>query len=222
MKHNPKNKIVVSDSKPVMNCRVIRRRKMGSNPQSEAWGVGVALVPQEKIDVEKMGAMSQQRCTVTQSDVVAAWGVLEVIIAEALANGRRVELGELGILSIDVRAKELKEPGERLRTTDVEVGSISFKPGPLLKKQLQGVKFNIDNDCAEPADTETLDAALYNYFAIEGKEGINVKQFARLCGYQETAARSLLKEYVAQGVMERVPMSTGYYRPTKGNFGRES
>ena len=59
MKHNLKNKIVVSDSNPVMNCRAIRRRKMGSDPQAEAWGVGVTLVPQEKLDMEKMGAMSQ-------------------------------------------------------------------------------------------------------------------------------------------------------------------
>lgn len=220
MKHNPKNKIVVSDSSPVMNCRAIRRRKMGNAPQNEAWGVGVTLVPQEKLDMEKMGAMSQQRCTVSQADVVAAWSVLESIIAEALANGQRVELGELGILSIDVCAKKLKEPGERLRAADIKVGSVSLKPGPLLKKQLQGVKFNIDNEYAEPVNAETLDMALYNHFAIEGKEGISVKRFGQLCGYQETAARALLKEYVAQGVMEHVPMSNGYYRPTKGNFGR--
>ena len=62
-------------------------------------------------------------------------------------------------------------------------------------------------------------------FALFGRshhthEGINVREFAHLCGYRETSARALLKEYVAAGVMERVPMSRGYYRPTKGNFGR--
>lgn len=46
----------------------------------------------------------------TQTDVMAAWKMLQVLIAEALANGQRVELGELGILSLDVRTKELKEP----------------------------------------------------------------------------------------------------------------
>ena len=138
MKRNPKTKIKISDNAPVMRCRAIRRRKMNGSTDSKAWGVGAALVPQKKIDIEEMGAISQQRCTVTQTDVMAAWNMLEVIIAEALANGQRVELGELGILSLDVRAKRLKEPGERLRATDIEVGSISFKPGALLQKQLQG------------------------------------------------------------------------------------
>ena len=221
MKRNPTTKIKPSDSSPVMHCRAIRRRKMNGSTDSKAWGVGATLVPQEKIDIEKMGAISQQRCTVTQADVIAAWSMLEVIIAEALANGQRVELGELGILSLDVRAKRLKEPGERLRAADIEVGSISFKPGALLQKQLQSVTFKIDNECPEPTDAESLDMALYKYFAEDGHEAINLKHFATLSGYKETSARALLKEYIAQDVMERMPYSRGYYRPTKGNFGRE-
>ena len=35
-------------------------------------------------------------------------------------------------------------------------------------------------------------------------------------------AREILREYIDLGVMEHVPMSRGYYRPTKGNFGREA
>ena len=219
MKRNPKTKIKVGDNSPVMKCRAIRRRKMNGSADSEAWGVGVTLVPQEKIDIDEMGAISQQRCTVTQSDVKAAWSMMQVIIADALANGRRVELGELGILSLEVRAKQLKEPGERLRGADVEVGSISLKPGPLLQQQLNRVNFKIDNTCTEPTDAESLDMALYKYFGEDGHQGITVKRFGDLSGYKETAARALLKEYIAQGVMERVPMSRGYYRPTKGNFG---
>lgn len=221
MKHNPKTKIKISDNAPVMHCRAIRRRKMNGSSDSKAWGVGATLVPQEKIDMEEMGAITQQRCTVTQADVMAAWSMLEVIIAEALANGQRVELGELGILSLDVRAKELKEPGERLRATDIEIGSISFKPGALLQKQLQHVTFKIDNHCTDPTDEESLDMALYKYFGEDGHEGITVRKFMELCGYKETSARILLREYIAQGVMEHVPMSRGYYRPTKGHFGRE-
>ena len=219
MKRNPKTKIKVGDNSPVMKCRTIRRRKMNGSADSEAWGVGVTLVPQEKIDIDEMGAISQQRCTVTQSDVKAAWSMMQVIIADALANGKRVELGELGILSLEVRAKQLKEPGERLRGADVEVGSISLKPGPLLQQQFNRVTFKIDNACSEPTDAESLDMALYKYFGEDGHQGITVKHFGHLSGYKETAARALLKEYVAQGVMERVPMSRGYYRPTKGNFG---
>lgn len=219
MKRNPKTKIEVGDNSPVMKCRTIRRRKMNGSADSEAWGVGVTLVPQEKIDIDEMGAISQQRCTVTQADVKAAWSMMEVIIADALANGKRVELGELGILSLEVRAKQLKEPGERLRGSDVEVGSISLKPGPLLQQQFNRVTFKIDNACSEPTDAESLDMALYKYFGEDGHEGITVKHFGHLSGYKETAARALLKEYIAQGVMERVPMSRGYYRPTKGNFG---
>ena len=221
MKRNPMTKIKISDSSPIMHCRAIRRRKMNGSADSQAWGVGATLVPQEKIDIEEMGAITQQRCTVTQSDVIAAWSMLEVIIAEALANGQRVELGELGILSLDVRTKELKEPGTRLRPADIEVGSVSFKPGALLLKQLQRVTFKIDNECLEPTDAESLDMALYKYFAEDGHEAINVKRFALLCGYKETSARALLKEYIAQGVMEHMPYSRGYYRPTRGHFGRE-
>lgn len=221
MKQNPKTKILVDDSTPVIRCRAIRRRKMNGSADAGAWGVGVTIVPQEKIDMEEMAAITHQRCTVKQADVKAAWSSLQGIIAEALANGRRVELGELGVLSLDVNAKRLKEPGERLRSSDIKTGSISLIPGVLLKKQLSRVTFKVDNDCLVPTDAESLDMALYHYFAEEGKEAINVKKFGELCGYKETAARHLLKEYIAQGVMEHLPYSRGYYRPTKGHFGRE-
>ena len=221
MKRNPKTKVVLGDNQPVMRCRAIRRRKMGKHVDTEAWGIGATLVPQEKLDMDSMAATTHERCTVKQADVKAAWESLQVIIATALANGQRVELGELGTLSIGVRAKRLKEPGERLRATDIEVGSISFKPGVLLQKQLSRVSFKVDNNYTEPTDAESLDMALYKYFAEDGHEAINLKHFALLCGYKETAARALLKEYIAQGVMERIPYSRGYYRPAKGHFGRE-
>lgn len=221
MKRNPNTKILVGDNAPIIRCRAIRRRKMNGSADAGAWGVGATIIPQDKLDMDEMAAITQQRCTVTQSDVKAAWSSLQSIIAEALANGQRVELGELGILSLDVRTKQLKEPGTRLRGTDIEVGSISFKPGVLLQKQLSRVTFKVDNDCHEPADAESLDMALYKFFGEDGHQGINVKQFSCLCGYKETAARALLKEYIAEGVMERVPMSRGFYRPTKGNFGWE-
>ena len=219
MKRNPQTKKMVDDATPVIKCRAIRRRKMGYEPGMDEWGIGVSLVPSNKIDVEEIGAASQRRCTVTQADVQAAWNVMESIIADALANGRQVELGQLGTLSLGVRTKELKEPGEKIRATDVELGSISFKPGVLLQKQLDRVTFKIDNDCLEPVDTASLADALYDYFADGAHEAINVKQFTRLCGYKETRARKLMKNYVADGLMERIPYSRGYYRPTKGNFG---
>lgn len=221
MKRNPRTKIELGDHTPVMHCRAIRRRKMNGSTNNKAWGIGATLVPQEKMSMEEMGAITQQRCTVTQADVKAAWSMLQVIIAEALANGQRVELGELGTLSIDVRSKGLKELGDRLRATDIEVGSISFKPGVLLQKQLSRVSFKVDNNYNLPNDAESLDTALYSYFAIDGKEAITVNKFSDLCGYGVTRSREILKKYVDQGVMERVPMSRGYYRPTKGNFGRE-
>ena len=221
MKRNPQTKIKMNESTPVMHCRAIRRRKMNGSDDSKAWGVGVTLSRTEKIDMEEMGAISQQRCTVSQTDVIAAWSMLQTIIAEALAKGQRVELGDLGSLSIEVRTKQLKEPGQRLRASDIKVGSISLKPGPLLSAQLNRVKFSIDNEYTEPTDADLLDEALYNYFGVEGKEGINMRRFAILCGYGITRAREIMKEYIAQGVMEHIPMSRGYYRPTKGNYGRE-
>lgn len=219
MKRTPKTKTEVADTNPVIRCHAIRRRKMGFKPDMDEWGIGVAMVPQEKVDMDEMAATTQQRCTVTQADVKATWSMLEQIIAEALANGHQVELGQLGTLSLNVRTKELKGPDEQIRPTDVELGRVTFKPGALLQKQFRRVTFKVDNDCHEPIDTASLADALYDYFVDHTHEGINVKQFSRLCGYKETQARKLMNSYVADGLMERIPYSQGYYRPTKGNYG---
>lgn len=221
MKRNPRTKLVLDDDAPVMRCHAIRRRKMGKNVDADAWGIGATLIPQKKLDMDDMASTTHERCTVKQADVKAVWESLQVIIASALANGQRVELGQLGTLSIDVGAKKLKEPGERLRTSDLKMGSVTFKPGPLLQAQLNRVTFTIDNAYIEPTNTSLLDEALHNYFAVEKREGINMKHFASLSGYGITRARKLMAEYVERGIMEYIPLSRGYYRPTQGNFGRE-
>ena len=57
----------------------------------------------------------------------------------------------------------------------------------------QSVTYKIDNTCFEPADAESLDMALYEYFVEKDNEAISVKRFEGLCGYQETAARACLR-----------------------------
>lgn len=37
-----------------------------------------------------------------------------------------------------------------------------------------------------------------------GQDVSQLREFSHLCGYRETSARTLLKEYVAAGVMKRV------------------
>ena len=75
MKRKSNTKIELGDCNPVMHCRAIRRRKMNGSADNKAWGIGATLVPQEKMSMEEMGAITQQRCTVTQSDVIAAWKI---------------------------------------------------------------------------------------------------------------------------------------------------
>lgn len=78
----------------------------------------------------------------------------------------------------------------------------------------------LDNVPSVPLGTAELADALEEYFAKY--EGINTRAFATLSHYSISKARTLLREYVAEGYLEPIPFSHYYFRPTPGNFGRDS
>lgn len=225
MKRKPSKKSHVpfsDNTTSTVRCKAVRRSILNGTVSTDGepqWGIGVSVVPQEKLTLNYMAAEINQATSATEADVKLVWDAMQRIIADALAGGQRVELEGLGTLSLEVRTKQRCAEGEKLSAKDVEVKGVSFRPGDTLLRRFQYVRFELDNVPSVPLGTAELADALEEYFTTH--EGINTRAFATLSHYSLSKARTLLREYVAEGYLEPIPFSYYYFRPTPGNFGRE-
>ena len=82
----------------------------------------------------------QQTCTVTRADVMAVLIALEDVVADSLANGEIVRLGELGSLQVSLKGKGA-DNAEDYHDGLIEKGKILFRGGETLANMLNTLKF---------------------------------------------------------------------------------
>ena len=154
--------------------------------------------------------------TATPTDVKLVWEALRTTIIDALSHGNRVQLDGLGSLTMELSSHtDATQPTGK----DVRISGIRFRPDKHLLDRLADVKFQVEGKVRQPLTASELTEALNKHF--ETHEDISVSEFARISNYAPSTSYAKLNDYVANGVMERVPRIKGCFRPTSGHFGRE-
>lgn len=90
--------------------------------------------------IRELSQRIQQSCTVTRADVMAVLIALEDVVADSLANGEIVRLGELGSLQVSLRGKGAISP-EEYHDGLIEKGKILFRSGETLSTMLDTLKY---------------------------------------------------------------------------------
>ena len=87
-----------------------------------------------------MSQRIQQMCTVTRADVMAVLIALEDVVADSLANGEIVRLGELGSLQVSLSGSGTVTK-EEYHDGLIEKAKILFRGGKTLNNMLGTLKF---------------------------------------------------------------------------------
>ena len=94
--------------------------------------------------IRELSQRIQQTCTVTRADVMAVLIALEDVVADSLAdslaNGEIVRLGELGSLQVSLKGKGA-DNAEDYHDGLIEKGKILFRGGETLANMLNTLKF---------------------------------------------------------------------------------
>ena len=95
--------------------------------------------------IRELSQRIQQTCTVTRADVMAVLIALEDVVADSLANGEIVRLGELGSLQISLSSegsltKEDFHDGD-FHDGLIKKGKIIFRGGQTLVNTLNTLKY---------------------------------------------------------------------------------
>ncbi|WP_299231475.1 HU family DNA-binding protein [uncultured Bacteroides sp.] len=114
-------------------------RKDPKNPDVEGKYYAQAQARGEA-GIRELSQRIQQMCTVTRADVMAVLIALEDVVADSLANGEIVRLGELGSLQVSLSG-EGSEAKEDYHDGLIKKARILFRGGKTLSNTLTTLKY---------------------------------------------------------------------------------
>ena len=91
-------------------------------------------------NIREISDRIQKTCTVTRADVLAVLIALEDVVAECLANGEIVRLGDLGSLQVSLSGRGAEKP-EKFSENMIDKAKILFRSGNTLATMLETLKY---------------------------------------------------------------------------------
>lgn len=171
------------------------------------------------VSSDKVIARIHDRCTLRESDVVAALNELKLEIANCLKEGQKVHIEGLGYFQISLSCEEIRDPKEK-RTYKVKMKTVNFRADKALKAELCDMSFvrsKIKIHSNKLSHLE-IDMELSEYFAE--KQIITRKDFQYLCGMTRITASRHIKRLIEEKKLKNLnTRNQPIYAPVPGNYG---
>ena len=196
-----------------IKCRATRCALRNGTQQDNLWGIRVSVANSRREELKDLAKSINNACTVTEADVFAVWSAMEQEIMYALSNGKRVVLGNLGTLSLEVGTEQRKSFGDKFSSKDIVAKGVAFHPSKQLSEFISGFSFECDGIVAQPLSETSAEEALDEYFST--RQYINTRTFATVCKCSLSTAYRRIEKLVAEGKLVENTLAKGMYE--KGN-----
>lgn len=196
-------------SKSAIKCRATHRHLLNGNQTHNLEGIRVTVASSQKHTLSDMAEIINDKCTVSVSDVLAVWSAMEGEIVRILSQGGRIELGTLGVLSLEVGTRGRKSVDEGITNKDIVAKGVTFAPSKKLKQAMADFAFECDGLVTKPLDDDQMMRALEEY--LGKKPCIIPRVFATLCHCSSSTAYRRINELVADGVLRKSDIAPGSY-----------
>lgn len=196
-------------SKSAIKCRATHRHLLNGNQTHNLEGIRVTVASSQKHTLSDMAEVINDKCTVSVSDVLAVWSAMEGEIVRILSQGGRIELGTLGVLSLEVGTRGRKSVDEGITNKDIVAKGVTFAPSKKLKQAMADFAFECDGLVTKPLDDDQMMRALEEY--LDKKPCIIPRVFATLCHCSSSTAYRRINELVADGVLRKSDIAPGSY-----------
>lgn len=196
-------------TKSAIKCRATHRHLLNGNQMHNLEGIRVTVAYSQKHTLSDMAEIINDKCTVSVSDVLAVWSAMEGEIVRILSQGGRIELGTLGVLSLEVGTRGRKSVDEGITNKDIVAKGVTFAPSKKLKQAMADFAFECDGLVTKPLDDDQMMRALEEY--LGKKPCIIPRVFATLCHCSSSTAYRRIDELVADGVLRKSDLAPGSY-----------
>lgn len=202
-----------TSKKSTIKCRATRRHLLNGTETQDLQGIRVTIAYSQKRTLRNMAEAINYSSSATVADVLAVWNGMEEEILRILSNGDRVELGNLGTLSLEVGTEKRKSAKESITSKEIVAKGITFTPSKKAIRMMESLAFECDGIVAQPLSDTSAEEALDEYFST--RQYISTRTFATVCKCSLSTAYRRIEKLVAEGKLVENTLAKGLYE--KGN-----
>ena len=184
------------------------------NPQ-----MAVTVVNSKLTTTKELAEYINFACSVTESDIAAVLQALGKCVCDELLDGNRVELGEIGTLSVTLTCGN-KHRADKVTARDVKVRRIAFAPSKELTHAMQGAAMK----SAGPMRTKQLtieeaEERLAAHFTTNTE--LYRSEVESICECTRYRAMQLIEAFIKAGKLQAAGRKNGrHYVAMAGSFGK--
>lgn len=155
------------------------------------------------VNTERVAAIIQERCSLTETDIIAALHSLGQVVAEQLQDGRRVHLEGLGYFSLSLECHDIQTRKD-MRADRVSVKSIKFQADKELKGLVMQTKAERSNYRSHSArlTNEEMDRRVAEHF--EENNIMTRRDFQRFCQVKKGLAFKHIHRLLEEGKIKNI------------------
>ena len=194
-------------------------KDFGREASEENPAIAVTVVGGRTVTADELAKEIAASCTIKEADVAGVLKALSQRVQDTLLDGNRVELGEIGTLSVTLTCGN-KHRADKVTARDVKVRRIAFAPSKELTHAMQGATMK----SAGPMRTKQLtieeaEERLAAHFATNTE--LYRSEVESICECTRYRAMQLIEAFIKAGKLQAAGRKNGrHYVAVAGCFGK--
>lgn len=192
----------------------IRGERNTDNP-----ALAVSIVGGRTVTAKELAKEIAASCTIKEADVAGVLTALSQRVQSTLLDGNRVELGEIGTLSVTLTCGN-KHRADKVNARDVSVRRIAFAASKELSKAMRSAKIVSAGPSRNKHLTdEEITTRLTSHFATS--DVLYRSEVESLCECSRYRAIQIIEAFIEAGKLRAIGRrNSRHYTATNGNFGK--
>ena len=155
------------------------------------------------VTTEKVAAIIQERCSLTEGDVIATLNALGSVLGEKLRDGHRVHLDGIGYFSVSLECLDI-ETRKDMRADKVRIKSVKFRADKELKGQVMQTKAQRSKFRSHSArlTDEEVDRRLAEHF--KENNVMTRRDFQNICQVKKGVAFKHIARLLEEGKIKNI------------------
>ena len=193
-------------------------KDLGREANEENPSVAVSVVGGRTVTADELAKEIAASCTIKEADVAGVLTALSQRVQRTLLNGDRVELGDIGTLSVTLTCGN-KHRADNVTARDIKVRRIAFAPSKELTQAMRGAEMKSAGPTyIKQLTMEEVEERLTAHFATH--EALYRSEVESICECTRYRAMQLVEAVIKAGKLCAVGRKNGrHYVAVAGSFG---
>lgn len=194
-------------------------KNFGREASEENPAVAVTVVGGRTVTADELAKEIATSCTIKDADVAGMLKALSQRVQDTLLDGNRVELGEIGTLSVTLTCGN-KHRADKVTSRDVKVRCIAFAPSKQLTHAMQGATMkSVGPIRTKQLTLEEAEERLATHFATNTE--LYRSEVESICECTRYRAMQLIEAFIKVGKLQAAGRKNGrHYVAVSNSFSK--